>query len=340
MALLRLKSIRKIQDLMTYIRTFWHQHKKILKTLIGICILALIALQLDWQHLEQLTLSIDICYFIVALFLMTGQVFALGLRWKILMNAEEDLVTYKESLNINVASQIANFLFITSVGGILLKLLLARHYGMSILKSLCAVVADKMMSIFAIFAFAIIFLPVLATLLPEKLLNHTMLILAIAVPSLLIAPIAVIKILFPFIRNNKSLYPPASYLKQLLEKPKLSVPIILSSLIAQGAFFIAGCLAAKAIGLDFDILKFMAILPFIALASSLPIGFGGWGIREGAFVIGLSFLKIPMESAFLISVQVGILSILATFVLALPLMVFGGLLDVFRASRDQKASDA
>lgn len=325
---------------MTFIRTFWQQYNKPVKAAIALGILALIGLRIDWHHIEQLALSINICYFLLALFFMLVQVFALSLRWQILMNAEDDLVNYRESLNINVASQIANFLFITSVGGIVLKLFLARHYGMSILKSLCAVVADKMMSVFAIFAFATLFLPVLATLLPENLLNHTMLILSIAVPALIIAPFFVTKILFPFIRNSKELYPPASYLKQLLEKPKLSVPIIASSLVAQGAFFVAGCLAAKAIGLDFDIMKFMAILPFIALASSLPIGFGGWGIREGAFVIGLGFLKIPLESAFLISVQVGILSILATFALALPLMIFGDLLDVFKASRRQNASDA
>ena len=77
---------------------------------------------------------------------------------------------------------------------------------------------------------------------------------------------------------------------------------------------------------------YLALLPLISMVSSLPIGFGGWGIREGAFVVGLKFIGVSMESAFLISVQVGILSILGTLLIALPLIFTGDLQKLFRAS--------
>lgn len=317
---------------MAFLQAFWSQHKSLVKFCMVVGIFTLIAMRIDWHDVENLAANIKGGFFSIALILMIVQVLMLALRWMYFMNAEERLVNYDEALNITVASQIANFLFITSVGGVVVRLFLARHFGLSLLKSICAVVTDRFMTLIAILSFAVLFLPILAKMLPYQLLHHTYFMLGIFIPICILTPFVATKIIFPYIRRNKSLHSSAVYLKRLFEKPDIALPILLTSFISQGAFFIAGCMAAKAIGLEVNLINFLALLPFISLASSLPIGFGGWGIREGAFIVGLKFLGVPMEMAFLISIQVGILSILATFVTAIPLMFTGDLAHLIKLS--------
>ena len=62
-------------------------------------------------------------------------------------------------------------------------------------------------------------------------------------------------------------------------------------------------------------------MPVLALISSLPISFGGWGVREGAFVYGLGLIGFSMESAFFLSVQVGFITLVAPFVVGLPYLL-------------------
>lgn len=48
------------------------------------------------------------------------------------------------------------------------------------------------------------------------------------------------------------------------------------------------------------------IVPAALLVSALPISMGGWGVREGAFVVGLSLVGIAKEDALSVSVLFGL----------------------------------
>ncbi len=324
---------------MNFLRTLWSRHNLAIKLFLVAGIIAIILFRMDWPHVAQLAANIRMEYFLAAIAMIGTQVLFLALRWKYFMNAEDTLVNYKTALNISVASQLANFVFITSVGGVFVRLFLARHYGLSILKSLCAVIADRFMTFFAMLFFAVIFSPVLTDLVPGDNLQSSLIELCVALVLCTILGILALKYLKPYIRKNDALYSSFLYVLRILKTPRLAIKIILTSLAAQASFFIAGCLAAKAVGVEFNLLEFIAMLPFISIASSLPVGFGGWGIREGAFIVALGFLNIPMESAFLISVQVGILSILGTILIALPLAFTGDLQKLLKLSRKGAAKD-
>ena len=77
----------------------------------------------------------------------------------------------------------------------------------------------------------------------------------------------------------------------------------------------------------------MIVLPTIALVSSMPISFGGWGVREGAFIYGLGLLHVDMETAFSISVQVGMVSFIATIIGGAPSILMGEL-SIFKRKKE------
>ena len=53
----------------------------------------------------------------------------------------------------------------------------------------------------------------------------------------------------------------------------------------------------------------LLLVPAIMLVSVIPISVAGWGVREGAMVVGLSLVGIGAPQALAISVAFGLLNI-------------------------------
>lgn len=319
---------------------FLRSHGLQIKFAAAMLIFTLLALRMDWSMLETLTRNITISLTSIALLLILGQLMLVAYRWQMFMNVEKPLVGYPIALTITTASQLANFLFITSVGGIVVKIALARHYGLTLLKSVCATVADRLMTLLAIVVYAILFLPSITAIMPAAIGEGLMITAGLSLVIAFLFPSLLIGLLKPLIIKNRQVASTVIYMRRMVRRPELAGPVLASSLAAQIFYFLAVCFAGKSIGLTFDTAQMIAILPMITLISSLPIGLGGWGIREGAFVFGLGLIGIPTESAFLISVQIGLLGIIVTVLAAIPAFVTGGLQSVMQKAVMFKASSS
>lgn len=69
---------------------------------------------------------------------------------------------------------------------------------------------------------------------------------------------------------------------------------------------------AAALGLEVPYLLLLAIVAMAIFLSLMPISLNGWGVREGAMVVGLSALSVSRESALAISLLYGAGSAIAT----------------------------
>jgi uncharacterized membrane protein YbhN (UPF0104 family) len=69
---------------------------------------------------------------------------------------------------------------------------------------------------------------------------------------------------------------------------------------------------AAALGLDVPYVLLLAIVAMAIFLSLMPISLNGWGVREGAMVVGLSALSVSRESALAISLLYGAGSAIAT----------------------------
>ncbi len=77
---------------------------------------------------------------------------------------------------------------------------------------------------------------------------------------------------------------------------------------ALGAFLLGQALGVKATGWDF-----LAIMPAVTLATTLPISLGGWGVREGVFVLLLGRVGVPAAEALSLSLLFGLFSMVSGF---------------------------
>jgi glycosyltransferase 2 family protein len=81
------------------------------------------------------------------------------------------------------------------------------------------------------------------------------------------------------------------------------------SLIANLSMAFMFWLAAAAVGVPLNIEYALFVVPVFSVIASLPISYGGWGVRELSAVHLLSFLGVAPDAAFAVSVLYGLVNL-------------------------------
>jgi len=63
---------------------------------------------------------------------------------------------------------------------------------------------------------------------------------------------------------------------------------------------------ARGLGVDLTYWQCLVLCPPVFLLSALPISIAGWGVREGAMVVVLGYVSVPLDEAFALSVALGL----------------------------------
>lgn len=292
------------------------------KYLISFGLLTFLLFQMDLSALLQQSTEINVWLLLLSLVFVVCQILFLNLRWHYLVNTGRPKIPFETSSLINIAGYFANLLFITSVGGIIAKSALAVRHGLSITESVFATFLDRFMTLLALLIFAIIGLPFLQGVIEDNFLITLTLMVTGIVATVAISLIALRSgLLRNFILSNRKRSKIVAVLRNTVENYPLMTKVTFFSIAAQTAFILS--VFTLSLGIEnahqtAQILEFLALMPVLMLISSLPISFGGWGVREGAFILGLSLVGFSMESAFFLSVQVGLVTLIAPFVVGIP----------------------
>jgi len=305
--------------------------KTSIKFIVSVTILVLLLLtQLDFTILAQEARSSNIWLMIVSLMLIICQIFFLNLRWHELLNGAKRNIPFKISSLINIMGYIANIIFITSIGGIITKSGLAVQQGLSVTQSIFVTLIDRFMTMIALIIFSALGLIFLNGILDNNMVTSL---------SLFISGILMVMILFflgimrfdifnKIVPSNCKNADLIQLLKDYTGNNDLIIKTCIYSLIAQSCFFLSVYVLSLGIETEINTIGFFALLPILALISSMPISFGGWGVREGAFIYGLHLIGFPPESAFLLSIQIGFITLIAPFLVGLPYLLQSDLRDI------------
>jgi len=295
------------------------------KIFISIALLLVLTMRMDKQAFLETLFHTQASGWIYATIFVLIQFFTLALRWELLINIGRNRMNYIESLQVTLASLLANMLFITSIGGIFVKIALALQHGASLFKAAFATACDRLLTLTALVLLSAIFIPGLGRYLDGEIYGAICLFLGVFIIALFIFTPLFLNIILkqlpklPFSSSN--ITSGIRYIKILINNHTLTAKLLFISLTAQISFFISiYCLTVSA-NISLSFFDLMTVLPVIAIVSSLPISFGGWGVREGAFIYGLGLLGVPMETAFLISVQTGLVGMIATIIAGVPALI-------------------
>lgn len=299
-----------------------------IKLLISVFIMAAIILHMDEDKrnvLGNLTAHFHFSGWSYAFLFLLAQFLLLSLRWEMLLNIGKKHLTLIDTLKINLTSQLANLVFIASIGGMVVRIALSVQHGASLFKSLIATAFDRLMTLSALALLAAAFLPGLASHIDSQAFAVISVYISVFIITLFIfTPLFLNLVVFrmpQMARLKGRMRYGLRYSKILLNNPFLVAKLAVVSLSAQMGLFIAVYCLALSTGADISFLELMTVLPVISLVASLPISIGGWGVREGAFVYGLGLLGVPMEISFLISIQVGLIGMAVTVLTGIPALM-------------------
>jgi uncharacterized membrane protein YbhN (UPF0104 family) len=91
-----------------------------------------------------------------------------------------------------------------------------------------------------------------------------------------------------------------------------AVPVLGLAVLAQVAMAIAAYAVSASLEIDLTVLDCLVLMQPVALITALPISVGGWGVREAAVIGVLGLAGVPAGAALVLSVQIGVLTILAS----------------------------
>lgn len=293
----------------------------LIKIIFSLALLGLLALKIDYSQLAATAQNIHPLSWVIAMIFVFVQILALSARWSLLLNVNKSRrLHFMTSLRMSLVGFLANYVFITSLGGIVTRIVLSMSHGFLFVKLLAATVVDRAMTLLALILLTIVFLPIAGQeFYPDQNL---------AIIGMVFAGLAAFALLILYhyrraiIFLHRKITVCVKYLRNLFTNPVLLTKIVAVSLVSQIAYFLAVYAVMISLHKDFSFVQFMAVMPVITLVSTLPIGYGGWGIREGAFIYGFSLMHVPAEVAFMTSVQMGLLSM--AFAMATGIPVFLG----------------
>ncbi len=298
--------------------------KSFSKYIVSIALLAVFLMYMDIPVLIEKISSVNMRFFSLAIFLIVGQILFLNMRWHSLLQVGNREISFKVSSLINISGYFANILFITSVGGIITKSGLAVRHGLSVLQAVFITFLDRFMTFAALVVLSALGLPFLYHIIDSTLLGMLAFSVFSIIASILLILLALRSgMLRGFILSSRKRSRLIILLREYTEDYALMLKVGAYSLIAQMLFIISVYALAQGFvsGQNVNAAQFFALIPVLAFIASLPISFGGWGVREGAFIYGLSLIGFSMEEAFLLSVQVGLVTLIAPFFVGFPYML-------------------
>lgn len=322
---------RNLPNIYKQMKSFYQQHKFLIKILVSIALMAALMMRMDLGRAGQFIGDIHVSAWIIAMVMIFVQILALSYRWLLLINVHQKRVSFRDAVQVNLASLLANYLFITSIGGIIVRIAMSMQKGISLMRSIAATALDRVMTLVALLILTIVFMPVLNAIASSDVYHHAIFVIAsFAIGGFIFAVLMFDTFRRKIIFSNRKIAMCFQYLRTVMTDQNLLAKIIASSLVGQIAYFMAVFVITGYMGIEFPWLHFISILPLITVIASLPVGYGGWGIREGAFVYGLSLIHVPVEIAFAVSVQIGLISMLTALLTGIPaVLAHNGPLKLF-----------
>ncbi len=220
-----------------------------------------------------------------------------------------------------------NSLPVGTVGGDVVRVLLARRFPLSVKQLVLSVLFDRVLVVCALVGLAVITLPsIVHPIASSAQFICVIALAAVAAGFLLLQPLAYMLGRWRNLRMVHLALQTAEELRHLVLQGGFIGSIWAIASCVAGA--LAAYLLARSLGIDVGPIPIVAVMAIATFLSALPISLAGWGVREISVVTMLGLIGIDREAALLLSVQIGLISTVAS----LP----GGL--VWLALKDERAA--
>jgi hypothetical protein len=257
-------------------------------------------------------------------------------RWWLLLRRAEVSLSAGRLTRVYAVSTFSGTFLPTSLGGDVTRALLVARRGPVLTRVAVTIVMDRVGGLFGLLGMAWIAFAFDPSTVPHGARIFLVWVSAVA----MVVALAGLIMLLRDIGAGRTLLPGrlasvASQSWRLLQvyarDPPILALLVLSSLVFQALISLQLVLLAASIGITLPFATAAVALALVTVVTLIPISIGGFGVREGSYVVLLGGASIAATDAALISV----LSVATLFLASLPgafLLARGGLRPALEAS--------
>lgn len=273
-----------------------------------VCGLALtIDVSASWTIMGALTPATAIA----ATAMLAATTVATAARWWLVMGVLASPIGWRQAGALMFVGNFFSQVLPTSFGGDAVRIWYARRSGAATQKAISGVLLERASGLLGLAAVVAVGLVVMGSRI-EVMTVRVALFAALPVTVGAIAGLAVADraAIIERVRWLRPFAALAADTRALLRGPVFAALLVLSV-----AGHLVGGLTVYVLARELGIVltpgAAMALVPAVVLITFFPISLAGWGVREGAMVLMLSFAGVPADAALALSVLFGLLLIAA-----------------------------
>lgn len=285
----------------------------IAKVAVTIIALSLLFHFADFETLAARASDLPWQFWTAAMLLAAGQVLITSVRWWTILRSRMGPLPFFRLFEIHLIGLLANSFLLNGVGTTVVRAGLVYRLNVPLTTGAASVVADKLAAIAGVALLVLITapfisaaaIPVLVKAVPWA--TAALLTVALCIAVVMSIP-AGAEIKSKILRVLNEIWSDA---RHMARDHTMVAKALLLTIAGQAFLFLAACVIGRGIGIELPLWKMLLVLPTVSFFASIPISIGGWGVREGAMVFGLSLLGVGYETALTLSILLGLTSIAA-----------------------------
>lgn len=270
--------------------------------------------------------ALDIVLCLLVLVVQTGLV---AVRWWLVAQVTDTALALPAALRILIIGMFFNQTLPSSVGGDAVRVWLVTREEVPLGKAINVVLCDRVLALVVLIGIIGATLPAIYSRVGDEATRAALAILVGSGAIALVAFVIAGEHLATMLRRWRLTRPfgdLASDFRRLFTRQTAIIPFVLSGIIHLMTVF-AIIVLAWALKLEVTFLDGLMVVPTVLLLTTLPISVAGWGVREGAMVVGFGFIGVSADGTLALSVIFGLTLILVS----LP----GGVLWLIGRSRGE-----
>lgn len=289
------------------------------RLVVTIALLAVVATQIEWSAMGDRISVGHPAWGAAAVGLIVVALAVGAVRWRILLGVAGVHLSVAQVARIYAISTFSSTFLPTSVGGDVARAFLVARRGRLLARAGITVVLDRAAAFAGLIAVAFLAWGADASGVPDGQAHSLMVVFAIcvagtlAVGAIMVRPPGTIARRIPE-RVRLGLAEVRTIVVASVRRPTVGTSVLLSSVAFQALVVLQTCAIARAFDIDVSFTAAAFAVTLVTLATLVPVSIGGFGIREGSYIVLLGASGVSATDATLISLA----SVAVLFVASLP----------------------
>jgi hypothetical protein len=276
--------------------------------LITVFLLSTILYLYDFDKIFLYINKIDVKFLILFTFLGFLSIFIACIRFRLILQFLKYDYEFKNIVKNVFLGSFINQTPLTIIGGDISRMISLKNKGIKLTSGFVAVSLDRLLGMFSLLLLTSVLLHNFSQILENAVLFN-MILLVVLIGWIGLVFLTLFKIFNINIKKINFINQLSVSLINIIKSPIILVKIVILSLLLNFLTILLVYLICFSIEINISLLNCLYIVPITMYFSLLPLSIGGWGVREGMFVITFGALLIGVEQSLAVSIVLGSLNL-------------------------------